>query len=148
MDLTDPDERRAVLGRLGAPARSLLILTEGFLVYLTPEQVGALARDLRSIRQCRWWLTDLVSPTALPLMQSILTEPADARDVKFLFAPAEGPGYFRRYGWEADRVLRCFDEGRRLRRRFLAKEVWSADLSAEQREALRSVFAVVKLRAR
>ena len=42
-----------------------MVLSEGLLIYLTPEQVGTLARDLHAQPSFRWWLTDLASPQLL-----------------------------------------------------------------------------------
>src|SRR5439155_1572533 len=45
-DLTDAAHRRALFAQLGAAAPRVLVVSEGLLIYLTGEQVGALARDL------------------------------------------------------------------------------------------------------
>src|SRR5690242_3745403 len=45
-DLTDATVRRTLFTRLGSEGRNVLVVTEGLLVYLTAEQVSALARDL------------------------------------------------------------------------------------------------------
>src|ERR1700730_2284206 len=41
-DLAEPGARRALLTRLGAEAQRALVVTEGLLIYLTPETVGGL----------------------------------------------------------------------------------------------------------
>src|SRR5436309_8828650 len=62
IDLTDVGRRRALFGRIGAAARQVLVVSEGLLVYLTPQQVAALAADLAAPSSFRWWLMDLASP--------------------------------------------------------------------------------------
>ncbi len=47
-DLTDTAVRQALFSRLGAGSKRALVVTEGLLIYLTPEQVGALATDLHA----------------------------------------------------------------------------------------------------
>src|SRR3989441_1639095 len=58
-DLRDQATRRALLQRVGAGARRVLVISEGLLVYLTPEHVTALANDLATQPAFRWWLIDL-----------------------------------------------------------------------------------------
>src|SRR5207244_9883804 len=45
IDLTDQDRRRALFARVGGGARTMLVVSEGLLIYLTGEPVGAPARD-------------------------------------------------------------------------------------------------------
>lgn len=47
VDLTDASARAAALARLSADCSTALVMTEGLLVYLTPEQVGSLATFTR-----------------------------------------------------------------------------------------------------
>ncbi|HEV7225371.1 MAG TPA: class I SAM-dependent methyltransferase [Pirellulales bacterium] len=145
LDLADPEARSDVFRQIGSRSRKLLILTEGLLVYFTAEQVAALARDLREIAQQRWWLTDIVSPFALELIQrSRVDQPRDG-DLELTFAPAEGAYVFREWGWEPERVLWSLDEAERLRRWFIREELWSTRLSVRQRQTLQRLFAAVKL---
>src|SRR5256885_1035054 len=61
IDLTDVGRRRALFARIGAAARQVLVVTEGLLVYLTPQQVAVLAADLAAPPSFRWWLMDLAA---------------------------------------------------------------------------------------
>jgi methyltransferase (TIGR00027 family) len=146
LDITDADARRTLLQRIGARAEVVLVLTEGLLVYMTPEQVSALAGDLQALPQCQWWLTDLVSANGLHFMQKAFTAAPSTRGVRLRFAPEDGPEFFRRYGWETAEFRSCLGEGRRLDRLFLAKAVMSAQLTNEQRDVLEKLFAVLKLK--
>src|SRR6185369_5812936 len=67
-DLTDVAARRALFARLGAGATQVLVLSEGLLVYLTPEQVASLAADLHAQPTFHEWLIDLASPQLLKRM--------------------------------------------------------------------------------
>ena len=42
LDLSNRDARRLLFRELGARAKKALIVTEGLIIYLTPEQVGEL----------------------------------------------------------------------------------------------------------
>jgi O-methyltransferase involved in polyketide biosynthesis len=46
----------------------VLVVTEGRLVYFSPEQVARLASDLASRPAFGWWITDTVSPTLLKML--------------------------------------------------------------------------------
>src|SRR5438876_7252018 len=64
-DLTNQTARRTLFQRVGAQAKRALVIAEGLLVYLTPEDVTALATDLAAQPAFRWWLIDLSSPQLL-----------------------------------------------------------------------------------
>src|SRR3989454_6188667 len=90
IDLTDVGRRRALFGRIGAAARQVLVVTEGLLVYLTPQQVAALAADLAAPPSLRWWLMDLASPRLLKMLAKTWGRAVAAGSAPFQFAPAEG----------------------------------------------------------
>ena len=115
-DLTDDSKRSALLARLGASAQRVLVLSEGLLIYLSPEQVSTLARDLRSHASFRWWLIDLASPQLLQRMKKMWGGGVAAGNAPFLFAPEESSDFFRPLGWREVRYLAQMDEARRLHR--------------------------------
>src|SRR5262249_41634270 len=61
-DLSGAEARRRVFREVGERGKDVLVLSEGLLVYLEPEQVAALADDLASVPTMRSWITDLSSP--------------------------------------------------------------------------------------
>ncbi|HEV8269306.1 MAG TPA: class I SAM-dependent methyltransferase, partial [Thermoanaerobaculia bacterium] len=69
LDLSDVAERRALFARLSGSAARVLVITEGLLVYLSREEVGALAADLHAAASFRWWILDVVSPDLLRWLQ-------------------------------------------------------------------------------
>ena len=71
---------------------------------------------------------------------------AEAHGVALQFAPADGPAFFDRYGWETEEYLSCVEEARRLDRWFLSQELLSAPLSTEQWDLVQRLFTVVKLK--
>lgn len=147
-DLTDPAARDAVLARVGAAARSALVVSEGLLVYLTAEQVGALAAALHAVPSFRRWLFDLPSPLLLRFMEKMWGRAAAAGSAPFRFAPAEGPEFFRRYGWRVAEFRSGLEEARRLRREM--RFAWLMHLanrlsSARRREEVRRMFGFVVL---
>ena len=86
VDLTDPARRRALFAQIGVGARQVLVVSEGLLIYLTGEQVGALASDLAAQASFGWWLIDLASPGLLRMMARTWGR-AVADNAPFRFAP-------------------------------------------------------------
>ena len=96
LDLSNADARLGLFERLGRDSKLAAILTEGLLIYLMPHDVSALAADLAQQPPFRHWVVDLVSPSLLDMMRS---QTMQAPTAPYLFAPAEGPRFFTRYGW-------------------------------------------------
>jgi methyltransferase (TIGR00027 family) len=115
-DLTDDAVRSALFARLGAGAQRVLVISEGLLIYLTPEQVSTLARDLHSQPSFRWWLLDLAHPELLTMMKKMWGRNVSSGNAPFLFAPEERTGYFLPLGWREIAFRSQGDEARRLNR--------------------------------
>jgi methyltransferase (TIGR00027 family) len=115
-DLTDPGARRAVLATAAQGARSALVVTEGLLVYLEAEQVGALARDLHAQPVLRHWLIDLATPRVLQMMKRSWGKQLTDGKSPLRFAPAEGTAFFEPLGWREAEFRSTWDESFRLNR--------------------------------
>lgn len=123
-DLTDAAARKALFTRLGAESKKALVVTEGLLVYLTPEQVGGLARDLHAVPSFRWWLTDFGSPRLLKMMNKMWGKSVNAGNARFQFAPAEGTAWFRQFGWREVEFRSMIEEAHRLKREMRMMWLW------------------------
>lgn len=104
LDLTDRAARQALFQELGTDARDALILTEGLLIYLAEPDVGVLAQDLAEPDGFRSWVLDMASPALLRMMQKQVGEAVDRAGAPFRFGPAEGPEFFRPFGWRPEAV--------------------------------------------
>ncbi len=124
IDLTDGARRRALFERIGAAARQVLVVSEGLLVYLTPEQVAALARDLAAPRSFRWWLLDLGSPRLLKMMEKTWGRAVAAGGAPFRFAPPEGTRFFEPLGWREAEFRSMWEESLRLKRTMRFAWLW------------------------
>lgn len=147
-DLTDPTARRALFARLGGAARRALIVTEGLLIYLTPEQVGALADDLHAQPTFHDWLIDIASPWLRKYMAKSWGKTLDAGGSAMHFFPDEGPKFFRPHGWRMVEFRSSLEEAHRLRREMKLAWLWrfmGKISSAERREAQRMISGVVLL---
>ena len=121
VDLADVTARRALFTKLGAAADKLLVVTEGLLIYLDPEEVKALAADLHQPPAFKRWLMDIASPSLLKMLARQGTTRADntlpgSDSVQFKFAPAEHLEFFRPYGWKPGEYRDTAKEARRLKR--------------------------------
>ncbi len=109
LDLSDVAARQELFARLGRQSRNALVITEGLVVYLTPDEVARLAQDLAAQPSFRSWILDMVSPKLLATLQKRMTSNLKEA-APFKFAPAEGPGFFAKFGWtviEANSLLRA-----------------------------------------
>jgi methyltransferase (TIGR00027 family) len=104
LDLADEGARRALFGRLGSEARRALVVTEGLLVYLPAERVGALARDLAGPDSFQLWALDLASPGLLRILHRQLQPRLNEGGASLQFAPQAGPLFFLPHGWTALQV--------------------------------------------
>lgn len=149
-DLRDRKVRRELFERLGAETRCALVVTEGLLIYLTEEQVGELAADLRSVPAFRRWLIDIASPPLLEIMRKYWGRDVERGSAPFRFAPAEGTKFFERFGWREVVFRSTMEEARRLRREMRMMWLWralSVFTSAKRRDEYRRFSGTVLLEA-
>ena len=99
LDISDTAARRSLFDRLRGGAKRVLVITEGLLIYLTAEEVAALAKDLTMPESFRHWVLDLVSPGLLRMLQKKTKGELDAAGAPLKFGPPEGPGFFAALGW-------------------------------------------------
>ena len=147
-DLTDAAARTAVFTRLGAQGKNALIVTEGLLIYLTANQVTALARDLHAVPSFRWWLHDIASPILLKYMLRSWGDSVRAGNAPFQFAPPDAAAFFAALGWAQVLFRATVDDARRLQREMRFMWLWRTlgKLSPRKRqEEMRRMSAVEML---
>jgi methyltransferase (TIGR00027 family) len=116
LDLADVPKRRALFAQLGAQCQKALVISEGLLVYLEPEQVAELARDLHAQPTFRWWVLDLASPRLLKYMERSWGKELQRGKARFKFAPANNTKFFEPYGWREVTYRSTADDAKRLKR--------------------------------
>lgn len=104
IDLSDAIARHSLLQELDRRGKNVVVMTEGFLIYLAPEEVAALATDLGAASHITTWIVDLASPGQLRLMQRTMGKQLSEAGAPFKFGPPDGPNFFARYGWESKGV--------------------------------------------
>jgi methyltransferase (TIGR00027 family) len=104
LDLTNHDARRGLFMDLGRRASRAIVVSEGLLIYLMADEVGALATDLTAPPTFDRWIADIVSPGLLKLIDEQSGALVRQAGAPFLFGPQEGPAFFERFGWQAIHV--------------------------------------------
>ena len=123
-DLTEASARRALFARIGAEARRVLVVSEGLLIYLSPEEVGALASDLHAQPSFARWVIDLANPRLLKMMMKSWGKAVASGNAPFKFAPANGTTFFRDFGWEERAFYSTMEEAERLDREMKMMWFW------------------------
>jgi methyltransferase (TIGR00027 family) len=115
LDLSNVAARRELFDQLGRRSEKAVILSEGLLVYFTPEEAGAFAADLKTPASFHRWILDLASPGLLQLLRKNMAKDMGAAAV-LKFGPAEGPSFFQAYGWNPIAVRSLLKTAGRLKR--------------------------------
>jgi methyltransferase (TIGR00027 family) len=135
-DLRESSTRQKLFSE-AASGRSVLVITEGLLVYLQSEQVAELAKDLHDIARARWWLTDLASPYLLKMLKKRLGNNLQKGNAPMQFAPAQGTAFFKDFGWRESEFRSTWKEGIRLKRTMAFAWLWELlmHLQSKKRKA-------------
>lgn len=107
------DQRVAAINTYPYVQRTLVV-TDGLLAYLHPDEVEALAQDLHGQSSCRWWLTDLVGSNAVHALCDCVAPGLAA--LNFQFAPDDSARFFSPLGWRELAFYTASGEARRLNR--------------------------------
>ena len=123
VDLTDPALRQAVLQQLGRSSARALVISEGLLIYLTPEDVRGLADDLAAAGGFKWWITDIAHPRLLKMMNRMWGKNVLNR-APFRFAPEDNTAFFEKSGWKEAEFRSNLEEARRIDREMPQMKFW------------------------
>ncbi|HZE75259.1 MAG TPA: class I SAM-dependent methyltransferase [Gemmatimonadales bacterium] len=150
LDLTEIPRRQGLFAGIGSASKQVLVVSEGLLIYLSREQVGALAQDLAAPPTFRRWLIDLAGPRILKMMEKTWGRAVAAGNAPFQFAPAEGTRFFDDHGWTEAEFRSMWEEANRLHRAEVPF-AWLWRLlgrvsSAKRREETRRMSGMVLLR--
>ena len=115
IDLADRPERQRMLAQIDAQAKNILVLTEGVIPYLTNEEAGSLADDLRMLDRGGQWIAEYFSP-ALMNHRFRRRMRRKMKNAPFKFAPADWLGFFEEHGWHLNEIRYLGEEADRLHR--------------------------------
>jgi methyltransferase (TIGR00027 family) len=112
LDLAERGARQELFDRLGATSIRTMALTEGVLSYLSVDEAGALADDLRAQPSFEVWVTEYLSPQRLRYYQK--HQPLHRVPVRF--DPVSCEAFFSDHGWRIREIRYLGEESQRLRR--------------------------------
>jgi len=116
VNLADVNARNSFFASLASRGRRGVVLTEGLLIYLAPEEVAQLARDLAGVASLERWLLDMHSPRLLAMMQRRTGKALQDAGAAFKFGPPEGPDFYTPHGWHAVQVESLLHTAARFKR--------------------------------
>jgi methyltransferase (TIGR00027 family) len=114
LDLADAQQRRQMLADVDAGAKRMLILTEGVVPYLSADEVGALADELRALDRAHYWIVDYFSAKLLKLRRRHIGN--KMQNAPFKFQPEDWFGFFAQHGWRCTEIRYLPEEAERLGR--------------------------------
>jgi methyltransferase (TIGR00027 family) len=116
VELADASARQHLFDRIGDAHERVVVVTEGFLVYLEEGTVSSLADELRARISMRRWVLESAAPEVLKRNMrawgSVLTQ----GHAEWKFASPNGFEFFRPHGWSPKVERSFFAEARRLGR--------------------------------
>jgi len=115
LDLSVLPQRKSLLAKVSAESGKVLVLTEGVTPYLSHDDVGSLAEDLRASPKFQYWVTDYSSPE---LMKRLMTarRNKEMKNAPFLFNPPDWTSFFLKHGWKLREMRYIGDESESLGR--------------------------------
>jgi O-methyltransferase involved in polyketide biosynthesis len=99
-DLSDRKPRQELFAQIAAQSKSILVLTEGVLPYLTEEEVGSLAEDLHAEKNIGFWIAECFSSQSYRYFKN-RKRMRRMKNAPFRFFPADWFDFFKRRGWVA-----------------------------------------------
>jgi hypothetical protein len=94
------------------------------MVYLGPDQAGELASDLAAQPGFSLWLTDIVAPFIMRMMQRAWAKNLSSGSAEFKFAPKKGADFYARFGWRLRVYRAAVVDARRYRREASIAWLW------------------------
>jgi methyltransferase (TIGR00027 family) len=149
LDLTDVERRRRVFSEIAGQSEKVLVLTEGVVPYLTTEEAGSLADDLRTQPAFRYWIVDYLAPS-IRMQRERAAKAMKMENARFRFQPPDYYAFFEEHGWRPKDIRYIAEEGLKLNRPpelplffLLWFKLASLFMSKRRRDAFRKAAAYV-----
>ncbi len=114
LDLANLSERRQMFTSVNARAKKMLVLTEGVVPYLSVEEVGSLADDLKALEHACYWIVDYFSTWVIKYRQRLVGK--KMQNAPFKFNPENWFEFFAEHGWHCKETRYLSEEAERLHR--------------------------------
>jgi methyltransferase (TIGR00027 family) len=123
-DLSNAAERDKVFAELAAQTSKALIITEGVIYYLSPDDAAELSKAIHSVPQFTYWIQDYRQGE-----QAIRRHPEQVKNMlanaPMKFTELYPLDFFAKDGWKVNDVIYMFEEGRRNNRKFPFPFPWN-----------------------
>jgi len=150
LDLRDTHARRELFSQ-AASHGPVFVVSEGLLVYLLPEQVAELARDLHDVARATRWLADVATPRLRTIMhRQKKLDLLRRSQAPMHFFPDQGTAFFRPHGWDEVEFHSVWENSFRLKRSVRGGRLIRLIMKLQprrEREAMRRMSGVALLRA-
>jgi methyltransferase (TIGR00027 family) len=113
MDLLDRSSRQDLFARYGSTSKSILVITEGVISYLSVYDASMLATDLHGEPSMNCWIQDFENGGTRTLPRGWAK---NLKSAPFLFEVRDWFEFFKKYGWQASKIITSFEESKRINR--------------------------------
>jgi len=115
VDLSNHEDRIVLLNRVSRDSKSILVITEGVLIYLTNDDAGLLAADLYKKENIHFWIQDYYNHKLSRYFRGRMKNKMKAAPIRF--EPDSWFGFFGERGWEVSEKISSTEEGKRVGRK-------------------------------
>jgi methyltransferase (TIGR00027 family) len=98
LDLANTEQQKEFFISAVPDAKKVLILTEGVIPYLSPDQVSVLAQNLLAQERFTYWITEYFHPQVYRYLKDTAHR-AKMKNAPFKFFPDEWYAFFAKFGW-------------------------------------------------
>jgi len=112
LDLANRGARLELLDRIDASSARSIALTEGFIGYLSTDDVGSLADDLHGLKSCELFVTEYFSARLL----RAYARQQPLRRAPVLFDTGDWEAFFHEHGWRVREIRYLGEASRRVHR--------------------------------
>lgn len=116
LDLSQRRARTQLFSELNTQSPRSLLITEGVIPYLTPEQVAELADDLHAQPHFELWVAEYYAREVYPHLQKSRSFNEQMKNSPFRFFPEDWHGLFAAHGWRERQMLYLGEESYELGR--------------------------------
>lgn len=115
LDLSIEKDRDQFFQQISRESKSVLVLTEGVVPYLSNEAASSLAKSLHQNGNFQFWITEYYSPEILEFLRTP-KRLKQMQNAPFLFYPDNWFGFFQQHGWQETKTLYFGVESEKLGR--------------------------------
>lgn len=124
LDLAVRQDRRELVDAIGSTSSGTIVITEGFVPYLSRDTVARLAADLSEQPTFRLWVTEYFSPAVIRwrtasiwgVLDRLQRKSRSMRNASFRFDPGDWHRFFADEGWHLKEMKYLGEESVRLHR--------------------------------